>query len=281
EKKYKSSQKYTIKANREVVADHFELVVDAPWLAREVEPGQFVQVRANRSGTDPLLRIPLGVHKAEKDRVALLYRVVGNGTATLSERRPGEKIDILGPLGNGFDLDGFNDNKDRKAVLVAGGHGMAPLYLLARRLKEKGVEVEILQGVCEAKYILCREEINKLGIEMTIATECGREGYKGYVTDLLEKSRERFIGEQAQHLIYGCGPRPMLKKLAALARENGFSASLSLDAYMACGIGVCLGCAVETVSGYKYVCKEGPVFDSRQILWDKISMKGCRCENNG
>lgn len=279
--KQKTSQKYAIKSNKEVVPDHFELVVRAPWLAATARPGQFVQVRAAETGTEPLLRIPLGVHKVHKEDISLLYRVVGRGTRVLSGRRPGEQIDILGPLGNGFDLAPFENDRKRKAVLVAGGHGMAPLYFLAQRLEALGVEVEVLQGVCEARHILCREGVQELGIEMTIATECGAVGHKGYITDLLEEDKDRFIGDGAQHLIFGCGPRPMLKALAALARRHGFSASLSLDAYMACGIGVCLGCAVETVSGYRYVCKDGPVFGSEEILWDKISMNGCRCDTTG
>ncbi|MGD2278984.1 MAG: dihydroorotate dehydrogenase electron transfer subunit, partial [Candidatus Omnitrophota bacterium] len=250
--------------------DHFTMELEAPFLAQNSAPGQFVTVKTQEKGaSDPLFRIPLGVHAVRKSGIKLLYKVVGTATGMLSAKAKGETLDVLGPLGNGFDLAPVLRNKDSRAVLVAGGHGVAPLYFLAKTLARKKRKIDVFIGACEAKHIVCAKEFRKLKAKVTTAAEKGRCQCQGYVTKPLSEYLRRNRKHAQKMTIYACGPRPMLAALAEEAKKYQVPAQGSLDAYMVCGIGACLGCAVETTDGYKLVCKDGPVFNVQEIKWKK------------
>ena len=266
----KSSKKKTkIISNSRIALCYHKLVLDAPLIARSSKPGNFVMVKvAEGHGaageTGPLLRRPLSVHKISgkaSNRVELLYEVVGAGTRILSQRKAGEQVDILGPLGNGFSVEA--QAKKSRIILVAGGIGVAPLVFLAQRLK--GFKVTVLIGVRTKSQILCVEDFKKLCCDVRIATDDGTSGFHGRVTGLLEK----FLagGADKKYVLYGCGPKPMLKAITDLSRRYRLPAQISLESHMACGIGACLGCLVQTRRGYERVCKEGPVFDAGDLMW--------------
>ncbi|MEA3489595.1 MAG: dihydroorotate dehydrogenase electron transfer subunit [Candidatus Omnitrophota bacterium] len=261
--------KRRILSNKKVAEDHYVMKIEAPRIARDFSPGQFVAVKAREKVTDPLIRIPLGIHRTRGKGLELLYKVVGPGTALLSAKKTGEKIDMLGPLGNGFDLSPLTAAGKKTAVIVAGGHGIAPLYPLAEITAKKAERTEFFIGTDTKDHVVRAEELKKLGIRVHIATEDGSRGFKGYVTELLKKQLKRTTKHETRTTLYACGPRPMLAALAEIAGEMKISGQVSLDAYMACGIGACLGCAIRTVDGYKLVCKDGPVFDVHEIDWKR------------
>ncbi|MFH1395503.1 MAG: dihydroorotate dehydrogenase electron transfer subunit [Candidatus Omnitrophota bacterium] len=259
-------------SNKKTAPDHFEIAIQNEWLARNSRPGQFVMIKVQDKNNDPLLRIPLGVHFTEKDRTYLLYKIVGAGTETLCQRQKGEVISVLGPLGNGFDLRGLSEKKE--ALIVAGGHGIVPLYMLAKELRKRGMKVTVFEGACGKEHILCKNKLKKIGAKIFIATENGTLGQKGRVTDILSKYLKAVKKNPKQkefpqkYEMYVCGPKPMIESVNKIAKEFEIKTQISFAEYMACGIGACLGCAIMTVDGYKMTCKDGPVFDSRQIKWD-------------
>jgi len=252
-------------SNKHVAADHYLLQLKQEWLGKHSCPGQFVNVKVEEDTTAPLLRIPLGIHKIEKEGISLLYKVVGDGTKKLSEKNKGAEIGILGPLGTGFDLSPLG-KKGAEAVLISGGHGIAPLFVLAEEILKKKRKVKFLIGTRTKEHVLCAAELWEMGAEVYVATEDGTLGKKGYVTCLLG---EHLKGDMKNTTVYSCGPKPMLAAVSEVAEMYDVPAQVSLDEYMACGIGACLGCAIKTKSGYKLVCTDGPVFDSKELIWEK------------
>lgn len=241
--------------------------IESPYLTKNSKPGQFVEIKIS-DGIEPLLRRPLGVHRILKNGIDLLYAVVGKGTETLSKKKAGEEIDLIGPLGNGFDIAAST----KAAILVAGGIGVAPLLALAEHLgyRSKGVgcrkKILVLIGACKKEHILCENDFKKLGCKVVIATDDGSKGHKGFVTDLLNTIPTAYSLQPTT--IYACGPAGMLKTVSKVAREKRIPCQVSLEERMACGVGVCLGCPVKVKSGeYKMVCKDGPVFDAEEIAW--------------
>jgi dihydroorotate dehydrogenase electron transfer subunit len=263
----KKTIKTKILSNKQVAKDHFVIELESAYLAKNSSPGQFVSVKVQEKGTDPLLRIPLGIHAIKNKSIKLLYKVVGDGTAILSSRKKKETLNILGPLGNGFDLEKFRKEGYRKAVIVAGGHGIAPLYALTEELLSRGKQVEVFFGTCTGEHVLCVKELLAKGVKVRVATEDGTCGCEGYVTDPLREALEKNKIKADGTMIFACGPRPMLAAVSKDAERFGIPAQVSLDAYMACGVGACLGCAVRTKAGYKMACKDGPVFDAQEIDW--------------
>ena len=150
-------------------------------------------------------------------------------------------------------------------LLVAGGHGVAPLCALARKLQVAGGMLQVFIGAKTKKHIVCDKELKGIGAKVHVATEDGSKGHKGLITDLLKKKLSPKSYKPS--VIYACGPKPMLKALAKIVNGHKIQCEMSLEEYMACGIGTCLGCAVRTRSGYKMVCKDGPIFDSKDIIW--------------
>ncbi len=222
-------------------------------------PGQFVMLRAGR-GTDPLLRRPLGVHSVKGRTFSCLYEVVGPGTAWLSGLSKGDTVSVLGPLGSGFAYA----KTGPQDVLVAGGMGVAPLLFLAQRLRKEGSEPLVLIGGRTKSHILCEKEFAAAKCRVRIATDDGSRGYRGYVSGLLEKELSRLAHPCR---VFSCGPHPMLKAVAQVCAARNVPAQVSLEAHMACGIGACLGCVVETDSGLQRVCHEGPVFEASRLKW--------------
>lgn len=238
--------------NKEIRPGYFLLTFYSQDLVERIIPGQFLHIRID-SRLDIILRRPFSVFNCDRENVSILYEVVGKGTSVLSRKRIGEVLNILGPLGNGFSIPFDIKN----VALIGGGIGIAPLFLLAKELKEKGIGIEVFIGAKSKTGILCVEDFKRIGIEPQIATDDGSYGYKGFVTELFRASLE------ARDYIYACGPNEMLKELARFAL-NG---EVSLDTQMGCGMGVCLGCVVKTKTGYKRVCKDGPVFRIDEVMW--------------
>jgi len=253
-------QKAKIIANKKVGPAYFEMILAAGGISRAAYPGQFVQVKVSDS-CQPLLRRPLGIHRVSGANILLLYEVLGPATKILAKRKAGEFLDILGPLGNGFDC-GVGG---QPPVLVAGGMGVAPLLFLAEKLKR--LKPLVLIGARSKAQILCEKEFKKLGCSVKIATDDGSQGFKGKVTDLLRKVLlENSRTRELKNSIYTCGPRPMLKEISKIAKNYRIPAQVSLEEHMSCGIGACLGCVVNTKAGFQRVCKEGPVFNTDEVI---------------
>lgn len=261
------SKKKAIILNNVKVADgYFKLSLDAPWMA-QARPGQFMQVKI---GDDfkTLLRKPFGFHRiitsGDRKSIEILYKVIGPGTEALSKKNSRGSLDIIGPLGNGFDVSTAKTRRQATHILVAGGIGVAPLVALAETLAPKG-KVYALIGASARSHILCEKEFKNCGAETLVTTEDGSKGKKGLITDCL-KALLSTMNHQLS-TIYACGPKAMLKEVSRLSKKKRIPCQILLEEYMACGVGVCLGCAVMTKEGYKMVCEDGPVFDAREIVW--------------
>lgn len=256
--------KVKIKENREVSSGFFRMTLESDYLAKTTRPGQFFEIKCP-DGAGAFLRRPLGAHRITKDGVEMLYEIVGKGTSSISSMKAGQEADIIGPLGNGFDI---SKDKGRKPVLVAGGIGVAPLLALAESLAHKRKQnIQVFIGAKTEAHILCDKEFKKLGCDVSVSTEDGSKGQKGFVTETLKKLLLSADG-QRQAAIYACGPAGMLKAVSMIAEKHDIPCQVSMEEHMACGVGVCLGCPVKTASGeYKMVCKDGPVFDSKEIAW--------------
>jgi dihydroorotate dehydrogenase electron transfer subunit len=240
----------------EVAQNTFELEFHSPPIARLARPGQFINIKIDHS-TYPLLRRPMSISDVEAETVSILFNVVGQGTSLLARTRPGEQIDVLGPLGHGFQLLHEFD----RAVIVAGGLGVAPFPFLTRELLNVGVSVQTFVGARTARQLALDHLTN-----VSVATDDGSRGYHGTVIELLRSRIATMSGSDP--MIYGCGPAGMLRALQSLVRDMKIPCQISLETSMACGIGICQGCPVETAEGkkYKLACKDGPVFDASTIL---------------
>jgi dihydroorotate dehydrogenase electron transfer subunit len=254
----------SIVSNERDVDHYHRLVVAAPGIAPRVQPGQFAHVRVLPM-REALLRRPFSIYQVEGDAISILYKVVGRGTEVLSRMRPGDSLSALGPLGHGFRLPA----RGEFPLLVAGGYGMAALYLLARRSPVKGI---VFVGGRRKIDILCEREFAEIGWEVRVATEDGSHGVKGLVTEPLQAELSH---QAAKRALFACGPTPMLRAVARIAEQFSVQAELSMDEPMCCGVGVCLTCVipVKTEGGWEYqrTCTEGPVFDSRTIAWEALA----------
>jgi len=261
-KKTVYQEKIKIIINNKISAKYFKLALGPAKIARQAQAGQFVEIKVSDSD-DPFLRRPLGIHRVKGDTFEVLCEIVGRGSEILSHKKPGEYLDIIGPLGSGFNP--APGTQHQIPVLVAGGMGVAPLVFLAEEIRPQ-VKTLVLLGARTRNQLLCEKEFKKMGCDVKIATDDGSLGFKGKVTDLLKK----FVPGAIRHspfAIYACGPHPMLKAIAAISKEYKIPAQVSLEEHMACGIGACLGCVVNTRKGMKRVCKEGPVFGAEDIIW--------------
>jgi dihydroorotate dehydrogenase electron transfer subunit len=255
-------QTVQILANQRVADQYFNLVLQAPEIATLVQPGQFAHVRVLPL-KEALLRRPFSIFQVEGDTFSILYKQVGKGTEALAQMKPGESVSVIAPLGNGFAVPPHGGGKP---LLVAGGYGMAAMYLLAKRSAQKGI---VFVGGRRAVDILCVDDFRALGWEVRITTEDGSLGEKGLVTQPLQAELQRAA---AGRRLYACGPTPMLRAVSRLAEQFRVPAELSMDEHMCCGVGVCLTCVIRVRSGdgweYQRSCTEGPVFDARQIVWE-------------
>lgn len=258
-------QRIKIDSNHKISNDYFKIILQAGKITRLAKPGQFIEIKVS-DNHEPLLRRPFSVHRTADNNLTVLYEIVGEGTEILSTRKAGEYLDVIGPLGNGFNYELPAINCE--PILIAGGMGTAPLVFLAEKLanvKGRGSKFTVLIGARTKNQILCEKEFRDLGCEVKVSTEDGSKGFKGRVTDLLKLSLINVNYQQAT--FFSCGPHPMLKEVAALSKKYNIPAQVSLESHMACGIGACLGCVVDTIDGFKRACKEGPVFKSEEIIW--------------
>jgi dihydroorotate dehydrogenase electron transfer subunit len=270
-------QTVQIVSNQRDTDSYFRLVLRAPQIAPLIQPGQFAHVRVLPL-KDALLRRPFSIFQVSGDTFSILYKTVGKGTDTLARMGAGEELSVMAPLGHGFSVP---ERGGESPLLVAGGYGMAAMYLLAQRSPQRGI---VFVGGRKRIDILCEKEFQSLGWDVRVTTEDGSHGEKGLVTKPLLAELRKGRGNEAQTKLrtpnselrnlklFACGPTGMLKAVGKMAEEFNVPAELSMDEHMCCGVGVCLTCVipVKTNGGWEYqrTCTEGPVFDSRNILWE-------------
>ena len=238
---------FTIERSRPLARDVVELRLRGDTSAITA-PGQFVNIRL----TGKFLRRPISVCNVEGDGLTLIYKIVGGGTRQLAAMQPGQTLDLLTGLGNGYDLSPAGD----APMLLGGGVGTPPMYWLARELISQGKHVRAVLGFNSAEDVFYEDELRALGVEVTVTTVDGSYGKKGFVTDGLPEDYSYF---------YACGPEPMLR---AVYRATKTSGQLSFEERMGCGFGACMGCSCKTLTGYKRICKDGPVLRKEEIAWE-------------
>lgn len=254
-------EKSTVTKREALTPDIIRLTLLAPKISAFALPGQFVMAKPSKS-LDPLLRRPFSIHRVNPDgTLAILFKIIGKGTRLLGELNPGAVIDMLGPLGKGFDL-----HPPGPFCMIGGGMGIAPLYFLAdkfRNLDEKYNNQPVLLGArTQSELLLLAEEFAEIDYPVLTATDDGSLGRRGFVTELLDDLLPGL--KQA----YVCGPMPMMRVVALKCREAGVACQVSLETHMACGLGACLGCTFPaTGGGYKHVCKDGPVLSAEEVVW--------------
>jgi dihydroorotate dehydrogenase electron transfer subunit len=244
--------------------DYRVLTLKLPGVAPAAKPGQFVHIRIARL-QDAVLRRPFSIYRVDGDRLSILYKSVGRGTAAMQALRQDDSVSVLGPLGNGFPREAAGDHTP---VLVAGGYGVAPLYFLAREMTRRGI---LFIGGAKAVDILLADDFRALGWDVTVATDDGSLGVKGLVTVALDA----WLKANAKHTppeFFACGPNGMLKAVGDRAIRGDWKAWLSLDRHMGCGVGACLACVQKVRRNGQdtlaRVCKDGPIFESRDVNWD-------------
>ena len=257
--------KAAIIQNRQLKMDCCFLELDCPGIAASCWPGQFVMLRPT-TNIDPYLGRPLAIAEVDvaKGSIGLIYRLVGKGTRQLQTLTVGTEIPVVGPLGNGFELDLAR----KKAVIIAGGVGISPMLYLAKTLKEKGCALDFILGAKSADDILGSEQLSRMGVSPAIATEDGSLGYAGFPTAILAQSIEK----EKPSVVYCCGPWPMMAAVSRMAQANGVPCQVSLETRMGCGIGVCVGCVCQVQNNLgemrnAKVCNEGPVFSGEEVIW--------------
>lgn len=243
--------------NEQLASDRYLLKIQAPQIARAAQPGQFVNLKLSDNYCFLLPR-PFSVSQADSEVVELLYKVVGSGTQVLSNCQPGQFVKALGPLGKGYSLPQAGE----KALLVAGGLGLASLRFLSYELDKKGLAQLLLYGEESQHRWLPLERLLPDSCQRWLVAEDSLN-YSGLVTDFLKSAFDEFKPQ----IVYGCGPIEMLGKLAAFVQKNQLKGEVALEEKMACGFGACWGCVCPTFEGFKRVCQEGPVFQVEEIKW--------------
>ena len=236
---------WTIVSNEQIAWRTYRMVLQGD--TSDIRPGQFVEIQL----PNYYLRRPISVCDIEDNLLTLIYKTVGEGTAAMAAMSAGTELDILSCLGNGYDLSKAGDH----VLLIGGGVGVPPLFYAAKDLRNQGKQVRVVLGFGSRREVFAEEDFRRLGCDVSVCTMDGNYGTKGVVTDLLTTPAPFY---------YACGPLPMLR---ALVRTLGTNGQLSMEERMGCGVGICVGCSIETRSGVKRVCKEGPVFDAGDIIW--------------
>lgn len=244
-------QKAKVIENVEITKGIFKMTIDGDYSTDKA--GQFYMVRS--WGIEPFLSRPLSIHDANSEGITFLYELVGEGTELFSKVRSGDYVELLGPLGNGFDLE----NLSGRIAIVTGGVGIAPMKLLVKQLMScDDCEIDFYAGFRDKKYVV--DYIADYVSEVRIATDSGAMGQQGTVMDIFNPTGYDYV--------LSCGPTPMMKSLAEECRKKNVKSYLSLESNMACGIGACYGCTCDTSKGKQRVCKEGPVFSGEEVLTD-------------
>lgn len=254
-------EKSSVRGRERLTPDVFRLSLHAPMIAEHAQPGQFIMIRAGNT-LDPLLRRPFSIHKVGGDGLlTILFKVVGKGTRLLAGAAEGMTLDLVGPLGRGFDLAG-----DGPYCMIGGGMGIAPLYFLASRLMRDGRHIAgppvLLGAQTQAELMLLAADFAELGYAVLTATDDGSTGHHGFVTELLDD----ILPEVRQVCV--CGPTPMMRTVALKCRAAEVACQVSLETHMACGLGACLGCTFPASrGGYLHVCRDGPVCPAEEVAW--------------
>ena len=238
---------FTIVSNVALTDSVYKMVLEGDTSAITA-PGQFVNIKLDGL----FLRRPISVCDYDGQTLTIIYKAVGKGTEAMSAMVPGTKLDILTGLGNGYDLTLSGESP----VLLGGGVGVPPMYNLAKKLLAEGKKVSVILGFNTKSEIFYEEEFNALGCEVTVTTVDGSYGVKGFVTTALETMDYSYF--------YTCGPEPMLKAVHKASKTSG---QMSFEERMGCGFGACMGCSCKTLTGYKRICKEGPVMQKEEIIW--------------
>ncbi len=238
---------FKIKENTQLTSTVYKMVLEGD-TSEITAPGQFVNIKLDGL----YLRRPISVCDSSNGILTLIYKVVGKGTEQISKMAEGEKLDILTGLGNGYDTSLSGDCP----VLLGGGVGVPPLYMLCKKLIGEGKKVSVVLGFNTKEEVFCEDDFKALGANVFVTTANGSYGIKGFVTDALKNIDYTYF--------YTCGPEPMLK---ALYKASSTSGQFSFEERMGCGFGACMGCSCKTVTGYKRICKDGPVLQKEEILW--------------
>ena len=259
--------------NRLVAPGHFVLKLGSKKISRLAAPGQFVQILCSGASLDPLLPRPFSFLETGTGNFSVLYQVVGQGTRLLEKFKKGDKLPLIGPLGRGFSLP---KQSGPELILVGGGVGIPPLYhavqTLLRTDKRFAKKTHVFLGARHKSLLLCESAFKKAGVHLSVATDDGSKGKKGFVTSLLTAHLKGT--DPAKTRILTCGPTPMLKAVSLVAAEFGVPCEASVEVPMACGFGACLGCAIKVKGDspgshrFAIACTEGPVFEGSKILWD-------------
>ena len=265
---------FTIKDNKSLTPTTYLMKLEGDTSA-VTAPGQFINIRLDGH----FLRRPISVNDADDSTITIIYKVLGHGTEEMTHFAPGKELDVLTGLGNGYDLSTSGEHP----LLIGGGVGIPPLYLAAKKLIAQGKDVTVILGFNSSDEMYYIDEFEQLGCSVAVSTADGSSGIRGFVTDafrdlasrcdspclaeagLAEESDSEFT--RFTHF-YTCGPEPMLKAVYnEVFREAGISGQMSFEERMGCGFGACMGCSCRTVTGYKRICKDGPVLRTEEILW--------------
>lgn len=255
--------------NKERWGGYHLLILESPDIAREAVPGQFLMIRV-AYGSRPLLRRPFGIHSRSDGSLGIFFKIEGEGTNLLAGKNPGETLDLIGPLGKGFNLGLGEEGEAHSgapALVVGGGRGIAPLAFLAAEMRKNGRTVKILYGGRSRTDIPLKDRLKAEGGDLVCATDDGSFGFSGLVTDLLDKE----IQKSPASAVYACGPEPMLETVNRIAAAAGLPCELSLEARMGCGFGACWGCVRRIrkngAESWVKICEDGPVFSGGDVVW--------------
>lgn len=256
----------TIQSQRRLAEGTYEMILQLPRAGAQgtrqrqpVLPGQFLNIRLEGF----YLRRPISICDWTEDTLTIIYKTIGRGTTKMSRMQPGEKLDVLWPLGNGYDLSSFGEagSGSQSAacpLLIGGGAGVPPMYGLCRKLVETGLQPKVILGFRSATDVFYRNEFEALGAEVILTTEDGSAGIKGFVTDAMDGIR--------YDSLFACGPEAMLQA-ADEKTPAGMPGQMSFERRMGCGFGACMGCSCRTKYGSKRICVEGPVLERSEIVW--------------
>ena len=250
--------------------DHYIVEMDAPQIAADCRPGQFIHALPPK--VELMLRRPFSLLTTDKNKgsISILFRVMGEGTQAMADLQPGDKLDIIGPLGNGFPMD-----LTKPALIAGGGVGIPPLVYLAEKFIEAGYSPDncfVFLGARNPETMLCVADFRSMGIEPYLASEDGSMGTKGFITHSLNEHRDKI---PSGAVVYSCGPVPMLDAIAGWSGKNNLECYVSMENKLGCGIGACLGCSIpvrhDDTIRYDRVCCDGPAFNSKDVAFDLIA----------
>ena len=249
---------YKVVSNEKLCPQFWRMTFDAPDIVREVKPGQFVHIRTGE-GLEPFFRRPFSVYRAQK-HVEIFYEAVGPGTKLLSQKKKGDTVDVLGPVGTPFALP---PEGTKQVVMIAGGIGVAPMLILSDVLKKKKCELVLLYGGRTRGHVYPMQEFKDGGIKAFVATDDGSVGIKGRVSALFGKIKK----DPQTTFLYTCGPNAMMAAVQDFAGQHNLRGQAACEEIMACALGACLGCSIKTKHGYRTVCYDGPAFDIHEVIF--------------